>query len=236
MKKKVGMVGVVLALAVGAQAAIIAGDVVGLDFGGDANPDPVNWNLLAAPGATLGSVVNTNGSALAGVGFSINNLPANDGENANSSISPNWPGIVDNAQNDAWFESNAGQWTLTFTGLDDSLTYDVTVGSYWTGGNAAQQENRNTGWQIGGTQLHTIAGVAAGDEVSPAADSAGSYVTFAGVSSSGGTLTISTWDFNGNTVSTLSALTLEAIPEPATLGMVAAFGGAILFIRRRMML
>ena len=31
-------------------------------------------------------------------------------------------------------------------------------------------------------------------------------------------------------------ITAEVIPEPATLGMVAAFGGAILFIRRRLMI
>lgn len=31
-------------------------------------------------------------------------------------------------------------------------------------------------------------------------------------------------------------VTLNSIPEPATLGMVAAFGGAILFIRRKMMM
>lgn len=33
----------------------------------------------------------------------------------------------------------------------------------------------------------------------------------------------------------LNALTLHAIPEPATLGLVAIFGGGVMFIRRRMM-
>ena len=31
-------------------------------------------------------------------------------------------------------------------------------------------------------------------------------------------------------------VTVSAIPEPATLGMVAAFGGGILFIRRKLMI
>ncbi len=34
----------------------------------------------------------------------------------------------------------------------------------------------------------------------------------------------------------LNTLTLYAIPEPATFGMVAAFGGGILFIRRKLMM
>lgn len=34
----------------------------------------------------------------------------------------------------------------------------------------------------------------------------------------------------------ITGLTFDAIPEPATLGMVAVFGGGILFIRRRLML
>jgi hypothetical protein len=34
----------------------------------------------------------------------------------------------------------------------------------------------------------------------------------------------------------LGGVTFDTIPEPATLGLVAAFGGAILFIRRRLML
>ena len=39
-----------------------------------------------------------------------------------------------------------------------------------------------------------------------------------------------TQDFDANTI------TFTVIPEPATLGLVAAFGGGILFFRRRLML
>ncbi|MEI6892648.1 MAG: PEP-CTERM sorting domain-containing protein [Pontiella sp.] len=43
---------------------------------------------------------------------------------------------------------------------------------------------------------------------------------------------------NGGNISnvSLTAITLAAIPEPATLGLFAAFGGGILFIRRRFLL
>ncbi|WP_372795816.1 PEP-CTERM sorting domain-containing protein [Pontiella sp.] len=66
----------------------------------------------------------------------------------------------------------------------------------------------------------------------------------------GQTTTLPTWD--GGTYSELAYvkvtgetaaaggffdnLTIEAIPEPATLGMVAVFGGAVLFVRRRFMM
>ena len=39
-----------------------------------------------------------------------------------------------------------------------------------------------------------------------------------------------------NSYSRLDNVYLEAIPEPATLGMVALFGGGVLFIRRRLMM
>ncbi|WP_372846130.1 PEP-CTERM sorting domain-containing protein [Pontiella sp.] len=42
------------------------------------------------------------------------------------------------------------------------------------------------------------------------------------------------WDIGGST--DVAAATLTVIPEPATLGLVAAFGGAVLFIRRRFMI
>lgn len=44
------------------------------------------------------------------------------------------------------------------------------------------------------------------------------------------------WDNGAGDFMELNELTVEAIPEPATLGLVVAFGGAILFIRRSFMM
>jgi hypothetical protein len=44
---------------------------------------------------------------------------------------------------------------------------------------------------------------------------------------------VATGNFNNTR---LNFMSLEAVPEPATLGLVAAFGGAVLFIRRRFMI
>ncbi len=41
---------------------------------------------------------------------------------------------------------------------------------------------------------------------------------------------------NSSSTCQFNAMQLRAIPEPATLGLVAAFGGAVLFIRRRFMM
>ncbi|WP_372807250.1 hypothetical protein, partial [Pontiella sp.] len=74
---------------------------------------------------------------------------------------------------------------------------------YWIGGTEAQQENRNTGWQLGtdeSTQLNTIAD-----------SESGSYVTFEDIAITNGTLEVRTWDYNGNTISTLSALSLSVV-------------------------
>lgn len=46
----------------------------------------------------------------------------------------------------------------------------------------------------------------------------------------------SIWSFNVDNSGANGVLTVTAIPEPATLGMVALFGGGILFIRRRFMI
>ncbi|MFC5050455.1 PEP-CTERM sorting domain-containing protein [Rubritalea spongiae] len=212
-------------LASTSSAAIVVGDVIGFDFGTDAG-SATNFNIDAAPGnQTFTDVINTSGTVLTGVDFTFSNTPANSGDGGDSNISSDYSSVFPNAaQNDAFFESNAGQWTLTFSGLDDSLSYDLTIGSYWAGGTAAQKENRNTGWEVDGVQLGTVA-----DSLSD------SYVNFTNLSTDGsGNLVISTYDLNANTISTLSALTLTAVavPEPSSTALLG-LGGLALILRRR---
>lgn len=59
---------------------------------------------------------------------------------------------------------------------------------------------------------------------------AGNYWT---VETSGSTLTIDGLERNDTERGSLAGVVIEQIPEPATLGMVALFGGGILFIRRK---
>jgi hypothetical protein len=48
-------------------------------------------------------------------------------------------------------------------------------------------------------------------------------------------LTVQRFNTTPDTVMSISEAQISVIPEPATLGLVAAFGGAIMFIRRRFM-
>lgn len=62
-------------------------------------------------------------------------------------------------------------------------------------------------------------------------------ISFIATSTAGGLLTV---DFGSGSAASSAAqlnfISVAAIPEPATLGLVAAFGGGILFVRRRLML
>lgn len=187
-----------LALSASLPAAITAGDVVGIDFGGGASPDPSNWNVLAAINTDIaaGSLINTSGSALAGVAFTTSGA---SGENADSTAGSSYASIPANAQGDWWFENSPGVFTFEFTGLDDALSYELTIGAYRSNAAGVQIENGSTAWTVGGTTQTTVVN-----------DADDSYVTFTNLSSTGGVLTISSGNNAGNTIGAVSALTLTA--------------------------
>ena len=109
----------------------------------------------------------------------------------------------------------AATMSITFTGLSDSLTYDLTGGVY-------ANSNYMTGWTIAGSPR----------QLSDATASGG-YISFAGLTSSANTLTI-TLDNNGLKHLSVSQLQLTAIPEPGTyalLGGLLALG--YVMVRRR---
>jgi len=108
---------------------------------------------------------------------------------------------------------------ITFTGLDTSLTYDLT-------GGISANSNYETGWTIENQAETTY-------QLSDAT-AANGYITFEGLTTSDGTLTI-TLDRNGYKHLGVSQLTLTAIPEPATLGMLGLGAIITMFIRRHKM-
>lgn len=211
-------------IAASANAAIVQGDVVGIDFGND-DGTTTNWNNLGVINTNIasGSLVNTSGSVITGVGFSTSGAT---GENNAAEYSSSYSFIPATAQGDWWFENvDGGGFTFTFTGLEDSLTYDIVIGAYNAEANTSPAlENSRTEWSVnGGTAQTTIA-----------ASLTGSYLTFSGVSSSGGILTIASADDSGNAVGAVSALHLTAIPEPSSYALI---GGLLaltsMMIRRR---
>ncbi|MGE9269230.1 MAG: PEP-CTERM sorting domain-containing protein [Verrucomicrobiales bacterium] len=231
MRKLTGITGALALSALSANAAIVAGDVIGFDFGNNGvSSTTANWNELTdAPNNTVATVNDpmrlSDGAPVTGVtftfDFTVGNSGSNNGAQTGASI-----GFPDNVQNDNFFENNAEQWELKFTGLDPSLTYILTVGSYWpVGSSATQDENRNTGWQVGATQL-----------VALATDADDSYVTFTGITptgTGGDEIVLTTWDYNSNPVSTISALTLTAVPEPSSTALLGLGALGLLARRRR---
>ena len=97
--------------------------------------------------------------------------------------------------------------------VDFSLATLVVDGSSYTGGNAS--------FDLVTTDDRLLGGFDAGD------------ITVIGFGVEGVDYTL-TQDVS-STFGTQGTVTLNVIPEPATLGLIAAFGGGILFVRRLML-
>lgn len=204
-------------------ATMIVGTEIGIDFG-TGGGSATNWNPLTNPGNDLLTVTDTSGITVDGVSFTSAITPSGGSTTFATEVSSAYTGIPNAAQLDSWVDTNTGQFVFTFSGLDDSMTYNLTIGGYSTGGTAAQQENRNSGW--------TVDGQSAGTD---AESIAGSYVSFTGLETDGSSnLVISSYDFNGNAVNIVSALQLTAIPESSSYALI---GGMLaltaVMIRRR---
>jgi len=96
----------------------------------------------------------------------------------------------------------------------------------WTFSNEVLSDNTVYGYMLTTDAAGTIAlnGMRVGFENNGGVGSGGGHAISGGTAFGGSG---STWDV---------ATTVTTIPEPATLGMVVAFGGGILFIRRKLMI
>ncbi|MGJ8639186.1 MAG: PEP-CTERM sorting domain-containing protein [Opitutaceae bacterium] len=206
-----------------ASAVIVDGDIIGIDFGND-DGTTTNWNNLGPINSniTIGNVARTSGGTISGVSFTSSGA---DGENSGAEFSSSFSSIPVSAQGDWWFENTGGSgFTFTFSGLEDTLTYDLVIGAYNAEATVSPAlENSRTEWTAGGTTQTTVA-----------ASLSESYVTFSGLTSSGGVLTITSADDSGNAVGAVSALTLTAVPEPSSYALI---GGLLaltsVMVRRR---
>ena len=180
---------------------------------------------LMANGWTATFKVAVNADAINAGGGSVDNyyMAPNNGRQNNNAL---------------WLENNTG-------GYSYILTYNV---------NASDEvviNDGTTSWTIAGSALSQQTGAGSPDmnylDFSLVYDAGtGDATLFEGATTIGvmNTHTINGTDrviFGaysgaGQGSTTWNEVTIDAIPEPATLGMVAAFGGAILFIRRKLMM
>lgn len=213
-----------------ANAAVLSsGTSIGIDFGPTAptnnfnqvNPDPAAGGSIAA-----GGLVSTTNVTVDGVGFSW--ASASNFFNNNDSISiagqpaefnesnlTDWIGISSSGTNPA------GVITLTLTGLNDLLTYDLLIGSGF------DSDIADVLWSA--------------DSKSGLSDSSSgpnSFVTLTDLSTDGSGNLVIVGTGTGTTTALrkdiviVSALHLTAIPEPST-ALLGALGFLALLRRRR---
>ena len=219
-----------IAFAGAASAGLLVGETIGVDFGDDPAVGSVgNFNVMGTgagrPPAnlTIADLIDLNGNNT-GVGATVDaETEAEDG-----------PGVGTGGQNSATGDSLIGlpsefqvahvtDWifrldSITFTGLDDSLTYDLAfvIGGF-TGDSASNGQTVNADGQS--ASLGTISN-------DPR------IATLTGLSSTGGELFVDFSSPSGLPVG--SALTLTAVvPEPGSLALLG-LGGLAMLCRRRL--
>ena len=202
---------VALGMTSAASAALVAGQIVGVDHGAVVATnnfnDFVSGNLLSVTKDLSGGVVT--GVTVTAAGFTAANGDAvsGGGENAN---------FNESNLTDWWGFPASGTTSLTFAGLDDSFKYEVVIGAGFAG-----RDLQN---------IYTI-GSTSGQAVSNASDP---FVTLSNLSTDGsGNLVIGITSAS-NDVRVVSAYTLQAtaVPEPSSVALLG-LGGLALILRRR---
>ncbi len=184
------------------------GTVIGIDFGvADGSAAADSWNVVSTTASgsfAAGSMSDTSGNLIEGLGFSWS---AATGDSTAPDLMDGTPSFPDNALDDALLSSvgltdgddgtSDGTFSLTFTGLDTNLSYEITLGQ----ANTATSGNTDTAWTIGERTF----------EASPVEVGASAYVTFEAVGSSSGEIVITSVPIDGGMdISAIAALQLTA--------------------------
>ncbi|MGD9419095.1 MAG: sulfatase family protein [Verrucomicrobiota bacterium JB025] len=211
MKNTVAMAAMVLALAVGSRASLISdGDVLKVDFG-DTSPSAaavadgyVQYNSVS--GGTV--VLMTDGTGPEDdVTVTVTGVDGNFVNNLDGSASGGSSDATVYADHVAGNGTDTDVITITVSGLDDALTYDLFAGM--------RRNTLNSDWdhtyRVGGTSESYTASGGIVD----------SYHTHTGLSSSGGTLSFTVTENVPGSVVSISEMRLTAVGEPEAFWSVA---------------
>ena len=215
------------ALAIPAQAAtIVAGTQIGIAPGSTLTDTVGNdWNDLATTGTTYNTIHDLNGDTLTGVsvqfaGGGINDAGENDwvGLSTEGGSAPSE--FVDSVTTDLWFNNG----TITITGLNTALTYDIYSVNH--GGGSGFDAVEDT---------HSVTGdVSYGSSTLSRGDSRlnGAFHTFLGVSPDNtGQIVFAVTQPSGSN-GAVNGILINAVPEPSTTALLG-LGGLALILRRR---
>ena len=192
---------------------ITDGTVIGVDFGPTAPLGNYNqYDSTAGGTIPANSMVDTSGSVVGGVSLTVT-APAmwSNDDAADSTDLPGQPAFFDDTHLTDWIGEGTGGGAdidLTFSGLDDSLIYELVIGSGFTVG----ATDTDTDWTVDGqtkTSVHDVG--------------ASAYVTFSDLTTDGsGNLVITSDPGAGSpNITVVSALRLTA-SAPAPKGTVIA--------------
>ena len=209
-----------LATAAVSAAPLAAGMQIGLAPGPNPTDDAGNdWNDFASTNTTYNTIHNLDGVSVQLAGGGINTAGEDNwvGLSTNGGSAP--AEFVDSVTTDLLFNPL----TLTITGLDTSLTYDLYSVSH--GGGSGFDSRQDT---------HTVTGdVGYGSSVVNRGDARvnGTFHTFLGVSPDNtGTIVLATTAPSNNPA--FNGLLINVVPEPSSLALLG-LGGFIALRRRR---
>ena len=205
-------------------ATIASGDSIFVDFGEDFSTGNENNISSSLSTLSIADAIRLSDGALTGVGIAVTMSPDSGWTEANT-IAGTGPNALNTADElvygDALGRNNGDQlMVITFTGLDDALTYDLMGGISSTEGTGKFK----TGWTIENQAILTY-------QLSDAT-AANGYISFEELTSTAGELTI-TLDRAGTAHMGVSQLQLTAVavPEPSATALLG-LGGLALILRR----
>ncbi len=258
MKKSI-IIGAVCMAAVASQAATITWQSSVQMYQGTTSQTFVDTTGSLVLGFT-GSATTTGNITVNGVNFDyIDGAVLNGGytDNGVTISSSTVLGGHDTAFGDGSFDSDGNIYNLIASGMWGPTTVSLsglTVGQEYMFqifvNDSRTGSGRDSDWQTGftdgvGTGTGSITGAASLNNRDPSdfsGETSGDYIigTFTADAATQSFETYGTSDggatWTNSSRAQLNGLQIRAIPEPATLGLVAAFGGAVLFIRRRFMI
>ena len=215
-----------LAMAGSVQAAMTAGQTVGIDFGPIAPTNNFNQADGVLGSIAAGSLIDITGGATTVTSFAWSTTSNTRFSNAdpNATAQGGEPVVFDDSNLDDFFGGVGGNQliTLTFSGLDAGLTYDLLIGnSFSSAVPTSTYTALNQSVVKSATNDPTIGSAA--------------FVSLDGLSADiNGDLVITVTN-GGETATVVSALTLTAaIPEPGTYALLAgALALTSVMVRRR---